>query len=47
MAINSFNINNNKKFILDFEIIEYYIPYKNQLLDFKFVNNKFIIIANN
>ena len=46
MAVNSFNINNNKKFILNFEIIKYYTFYKDWLLDFKFINNKFIIVAN-
>ena len=46
MAVNSFNINNNKKFILNFEIIEYYILYKDWLLNFKSVNNKFIIVVN-
>ena len=47
IAINNSNINNNKKFILNFETIKHYIPYKNWLLNFKFINNKFIIITNN
>jgi len=46
IVINSFNINDNKKFILKFEVIKHYIFYKNLLLNFKFINNKFIIIAN-
>ena len=46
MAVNSFNINNNNKFILNFGIIKHYIFYKDQLLDFKSINNKFIIVVN-
>jgi len=46
MAIDSFNINDNKKFILDSGVIEHYISYKDWLLNFKFINNKFIIVVN-
>ena len=46
MAVNSFNINNNKKFILNSEATKHYTPYKDQLLDFKSINNKFIIVTN-
>ena len=46
MAVDSSNINDNKKFILDSGATEHYTPYKDWLLDFKSVNNKFITVAN-
>lgn len=39
-------INNNKVFILNLGVFEYYILYKDILLDYKPINNKSVIIAN-
>jgi hypothetical protein len=43
---NDFKNNNNKALILDLRVFEYYILYKDILLDYKLINNKSIIIAN-
>ena len=43
----NFNINNNNKFILNLKAIKYCIFYKDWFINYKIINNKFIIIINN
>jgi len=43
---NDFKNNNNKVLILNLRVSEYYMLYKDILLNYKLINNKSIIIAN-